>query len=964
MERPDEEFLQEARSNLRGLTDGLLSVEGRHDPETIDELFRTAHSLKGACRTVGLADASQLAHALEDVLDALRRGDAAATAELIDEALAAVDDLEATVEAFATGREPAVDPVAAGADLRDALDAHRTGTATGTGTGTGIGSTLEDGPTGGSEDAPSSGVDEDGLSEDVVAALDEASEFDDIDALVAEMDDPDDDDASLEAWGVLDGTGTVGASDDAAAEPDSGGTPDDPSAFFESVKGDVAGEPADTEDLQRDIEAVEFGEFDEDDDVTIDELIDLEPTAEPLEGDSPEPTDADRREPDAEPADEATGPADERADGPAGDATGVGPDDAGSPEFGTASGDLGEEGTPTPSGAAGPAEADPATAPTASDTVADDPGTAEPTTGEPRTDEPSVDEPGTDEPSVDEPGTDEPQVGEPAADAGEAAESAEHGGFEFGTVRTGDATDEAESPGRADAASAPGDPSDRPASASASTDAVPASGADATTDPGDEVPDPDSLPDLDLDVDVTGEPVAAGASAQSEIDVELDEEMIAFESRFEGQLDPSAGETEPEEESDVFRAAVTTIGESSLDGDRYGAADGPGDADASASGRLPPMTVSVETAERLMTIAEELSLARHQMEAALGEEVPELRRLVAEYRHTVTDVRLMPLETAIEGIPRTVRDVARSQDKEVDLVVEDADVGLDRGVIDRLRDPLVHLARNAVDHGIEPPAERVAAGKPPEGRIELRTEQVGDEVVIELSDDGRGIDPDRVRESAVEAGRLSPEAAEELTDEETYDLLFEAGVSTAEEVTDVSGRGVGMDVVGHRIAALDGSVEVESERGRGTTVRLIVPVSIALTEVVFVETGDEQFGLPLAVVEGITEAPGEPEHGDDVRLEEVPSTVTPREIDPRDEVPFVRLREALDVAGRPAPDRTRVVWVRAGVDLLAVGCDRIVGSREVIVRPYEDLLGDVPGVQGATTRSDGRPVNVIDVGSL
>ncbi|PSQ11437.1 hypothetical protein BRC93_05475 [Halobacteriales archaeon QS_5_70_15] len=479
------------------------------------------------------------------------------------------------------------------------------------------------------------------------------------------------------------------------------------------------------------------------------------------------------------------------------------------------------------------------------------------------------------------------------------------------------------------------------------------------------------MPDVDLDL--SEGTLEAGSSAGSGMDVDLDEEMVAFESRFEGAIERSTGGTgsgvDAEEEtddgtSDVFQAAATTIGESRLDADAFGGTESRTDADAGASDGLPPLTVTVETAERLMAIAEELSFVRHRVENELGEEAPDLQRLAAEYRRTVTDVRLMPLETAIEDIPRTVRDLVRSQDKEVDLVVEDVDVRLDRSVIDRLRDPLVHLARNAVDHGIEPPAERVAAGKPPEGRIELRTERVGDEVVIEISDDGRGIDPDRVRESAVERGVLAPEAADDLTDEGAYDLLFEAGVSTADEVTDVSGRGVGMDVVGHRIDALDGRVEVGSDRARGTTVRLVVPVSIALTDVVFVRTGDERFGVPMAGVEGVTEAPDDLEHRGFVRPADVPSTATLGEIDPGDDVPFVHLREALGVGSGRDPDRARILWIRDGTDLFAVGCDRVVGSREVVIRPYEDLLRDVPGVQGATTRSDGRPVNLIDVGSL
>jgi len=945
MEPPEEEFLREARSNLRGLTNGLLAVEDRQDPETVDELFRTAHSLKGACRTVGLADASRLAHSLEDVLDALRRDEVEATAELIDGALDAVDDLEATVEAAANGTEPGVDPVATGEALRDVLETHRTDPEPS------AGSAPDDGA-----DGAAPAIDDEELSDDVLAALDGASEFDDIDALVDEMDDIGE--RSLEGWGVLGREGSADATGDTATEPDPGGTPDDPTAFFESVKEDVGDEPTDVEDLQRDIEAVEFGEFDEDDDVSIDELLELDPTEESEGVDVPEPGDESLRGSTGEPAESGTGPAaDPPSDTPTADSDPAGdtpPADPTSPEAPTATDESGDAETPSPPGGAEPAEAE------ASDS---DPPDAEPTPGEAATQASGPPDSADEDPTTPGPSTDDSmddsaagdstvearRAGESTGDIDEAVAEAEESGFEFGEVRTTDAADGSTSDESTDGASTAGGTPEEPA---------------------DDVPDPDSMPDVDLDLTGEGgETGEAGAPAEGGIDVELDEEMVAFESRFEGALDRSTGGTEADEEpdgetSDVFQAAVTTIGESRLDGDRFGVTDDREAADTSTSGGLPSLTVTVETAERLMTIAEELSLVRHRVEDALGEEAPDLQRLAAEYRRTVTDVRLMPLETAIEDIPRTVRDLVRSEDKQVDLAVEDVDVRLDRSVIDRLRDPLVHLARNAVDHGIEPPEERVAAGKPPEGRIELRTERVGDEVVIEISDDGRGIDPDRVRESAVERGHLSPEAARELTDEETYDLLFEAGVSTTDEVTDVSGRGVGMDVVGHRVATLDGRVEVESERGRGTTVRLVVPVSIALTDVVFIDVGEERFGVPMAGVEGVTEAPEDLEHRGFVRLENVPSTVTPGEIDPGDDVPFVHLREALGVGGGQDPGTAKILWVHAGTDLFAVGCDRVVGSREVIIRPYEDLLRDVPGVQGATTRSDGRPVNVIDVGSL
>jgi len=484
--------------------------------------------------------------------------------------------------------------------------------------------------------------------------------------------------------------------------------------------------------------------------------------------------------------------------------------------------------------------------------------------------------------------------------------------------------------------------------------------------------------DAGFDADVGDSAEVSDDAAATEMDVSVDDEMAAFESRF-GDLLGEEADDEPDEGA-VFRSAVTTIEESRLDAERFPTG---GRADRGRAGdefdRLRAMTVDVDTADELLNVAEELSLTHLRLDEAVGpdtddairEEVSNLLRVLTDYRRTVMDVRLTPLETAVETIPRTVRDVARSQGKEVELEVNDADVELDRSIVDRLRDPLVHLARNAVDHGIESPDEREAAGKPRSGTVEISAERVGDEVVVELADDGRGVDAEAVREQAVENGVVSAAEAERLSDDETYDLLFEPGFTTAEEVTDVSGRGVGMDVVNRTVADLNGSVSVESERGYGTTVRLRVPVSIALTEVLFVEVAGRTFGVPMRSVEQITAAPPveETDGREVVRRSDLDLVGgLPEGVEADDAYPLRRLRTALDLResdpAEPTVSDPQIVWIRSETGRLALRCDRVVASQEVVVRPYGDLLGDVPGVSGATTLGDGEAVNVLDVGTL
>jgi two-component system chemotaxis sensor kinase CheA len=272
-------------------------------------------------------------------------------------------------------------------------------------------------------------------------------------------------------------------------------------------------------------------------------------------------------------------------------------------------------------------------------------------------------------------------------------------------------------------------------------------------------------------------------------------------------------------------------------------------------------------------------------------------------------------------------------------------------VLEAIGDPLVHIVRNAVDHGIEPPEVRESAGKPREGTVELRAWRSRDRVTVEVSDDGAGLDPDTLRETAVERGVVTPEEAAAMSDDAARELVFEPGVTTAGEVTEVSGRGVGMDVVASTVRELDGRVEIESDPGEGTTVRLRLPVSVAIARTLFVEVGDEEFGVPVSAVEEIG------------RLGET-RTVEGREVVPIDDelYPLVRLGEALDVPG--TVDGEMLVRARSSVRQVALGVDAVSGQEEVVVKPFDGVLEGIPGLSGATVLGEGRVVPVLDVETL
>lgn len=312
----------------------------------------------------------------------------------------------------------------------------------------------------------------------------------------------------------------------------------------------------------------------------------------------------------------------------------------------------------------------------------------------------------------------------------------------------------------------------------------------------------------------------------------------------------------------------------------------------------------------------------------------------------VAEARLVPLASVFEAFPRAARELAHAQNKHIEMVVENTNAGVDRSLVTDLRDALVHLMRNAVDHGIEGPDTRSTLGKPETGRVTLKARADGDMLHVEVEDDGRGIDPDRLRQVAVNKRLLSEQQAASLSEREAMELIFRAGFSTRDEVSETSGRGVGMDVVKKKVESLGGSVAVSSRIGRSTTVSLRLPQSLALMRVLLIRMGDDVYGMPAADVEAV--ARFRPED----RLEIMGTLAVMHRNRP---VTMVALGPLLGLNGGPRFDRPPCVVVRYGEDRAALVVDGFVDEREVAVKPVGgDFMKGAPFVAGSAALEDGR----------
>ncbi|ELY47707.1 chemotaxis protein CheA [Natronorubrum bangense JCM 10635] len=1054
------DFVQESEERITELNNALLTFEREPtNDEAMESIFRVAHTLKSNCGAMGLDAASDLAHAIEDLLDAVRTDDLEVTPELMDVIFEGVDELETLLDEVAATGETETDPSATIEALREHLDSQTASVVVTTPSAEEIDTVLErvdppedddheiylsrlgltecdnanngvlvvdalidafdllgtepprsdieagddDGridavfasavgktaiesglepveavadfelvtvtdrfesleaadtePSGSEHTEPQSADPGDEISSDeakeleVDELLDEFDEFDNLDEMVEDVEDddlemfddmgdagsfddlldetqPDDDEHSSTSTADH---GSAAASETAAdadsTADESSESVDDASAVFNELKDEV--EMVGFDELQDELDELEFDEFDSDDEVGMDELI----------GE------------DVDVHDDSF--LDETADSEI-DELLVEADDA---DADTASATPAAESSPE--------------AETATRSEPDGEHDTEPSTATARDDAPDPVDDTTGPLETGEDGAAEPTDAE--ADAVAESEPTDH----FGTTLEDDADSRAEF--TAESAAEP--------SADDATDGSPSN--EASDDPfaGDD--------DFENYTGFTGsEDESTEASTEftsfddDAFDDDFDDEAFEddvfsdddFDTAFGDDFDPDAGstdssssalsgtptesfgddavETESEGDDVIRRIDEPTFGQPEITIPET--TDQP--AVDEQTDDVQSIRVDVEQIDSLLTLVEGLVTTRVRLRdavsegedtAALETELDDLSEVTTELQETVMDIRLVPLESVANRLPRVVRDIAREQNKEIEFEMTGESVELDRSILDRIGDPLIHLVRNAVDHGIESPDEREQADKSRDGTVEVHADRLRDSVTITVEDDGSGLDPDRLRSEAVEADVITETEAATLSDADAYELVFHPGLSTTDEVTDVSGRGVGMDVVKRTIEDLEGTVSIESERGEGTRVNMTVPVTVAIDDVLFLESGGEEFGIPTKAVLDIESAS---------RLEQ--SDGHPVLPGSDGEYSLIQLADALETPNAGANGDGMLVRIRDDVRPVVLHCDRVRGQQEVVVKPFEGFMGGIPGLSGATVRGRGEVVNILDVTTL
>ncbi len=393
-----------------------------------------------------------------------------------------------------------------------------------------------------------------------------------------------------------------------------------------------------------------------------------------------------------------------------------------------------------------------------------------------------------------------------------------------------------------------------------------------------------------------------------------------------------------------------------------------------ASGKSKPVghtvRVDIEKLDVLMNLVSELIIAKNGLVSAstvdddgeatvnqnFNEQIEYLERVTTNLHESVMKVRMMPIESVVSKFPRMIRDLTKKLGKPMELYMSGEETELDRTVIDEIGDPLMHLLRNSADHGIESAEVRAERGKNPTGSIFLNAYQDGNNVVIEVKDDGNGIDVEKVKSKAIEKGTITEEQAAVMTEDEIINLLFRPSFSTADKVTDVSGRGVGLDVVKSKIEALGGDVEVKSVYGEGSTFIIRLPLTLAIIQALMVKLGDEKFAISLGSIQTI----------EDIPVSEIKYVHAKEVIHLRGSViPLIRLRELLDVPGEmEEQDNITVVIVSKGDKLAGLVVDSLIGQMEIVIKSLGKYININKMISGATILGDGSVALIIDANTL
>ncbi len=459
----------------------------------------------------------------------------------------------------------------------------------------------------------------------------------------------------------------------------------------------------------------------------------------------------------------------------------------------------------------------------------------------------------------------------------------------------------------------------------------------------------ESMTDVDqVAVNVFGQETAAGEIASA---TAVEKTAIAAKST-EGEKKPEKKEVQPASKPGPSKAAEKKP----------------------AQGRQQAQTIRVDVGrlEHLMNLVGELVIDQTRISQVSGllhnrytedDTVDDLiqvsdhvARVIGELQESVMKVRMLPIRQLFSRFPRMVRDLAQTLDKDIDLVIEGQETELDRTVIEKIGDPLIHLIRNAVDHGLESKEDRIKANKPPKGVLRITASHEENQVVITVEDDGAGIDPEKMRASAVKKGVISAEEAEKLTDDEAAYLIFRPGFSTAKEVSDVSGRGVGMDIVRSHIESLNGIIELDTKLGKGTTFKIKLPLTLAIITGLIIRLADRTFILPMSNVVEIVRI-----HPDTIQTIKGKSIVVVRE----QVLPVVWLHDLLEIPRTdPGNRQLPVVIVGVGEKRIALIVDELQGNQEIVVKSLGKYVGKINGVSGATILGDGRVELILEVAGI
>ena len=428
----------------------------------------------------------------------------------------------------------------------------------------------------------------------------------------------------------------------------------------------------------------------------------------------------------------------------------------------------------------------------------------------------------------------------------------------------------------------------------------------------------------------------------------------------------------PEEIAPATSAAPAPAAKSAPSRERDADKKVPAASSSSAVAQEQTIRVEVKRLDHLMNLIGELVLGKNRLlkiyddveERYEGEKfLEELNQVVSSLSLVTTDIqlavmktRMLPIAKVFNKFPRMIRDLSRELGKQIDLEISGEETELDKSIVEEIGDPLVHIIRNSCDHGIEDPETRKAMGKPEKGLVQLKAYNEGNHIVVEIVDDGKGLDADMLKAKSIEKGIITEREADAMSEKEAFGLIFKPGFSTAAKVTNVSGRGVGMDVVKTNIEKLNGIIDIESEVGKGTVMKLKIPLTLAIIQSLLVGTQEEFYAIPLASVLETVRVP----------IDDIYTIDGKNVLRLRDEVlSLVRLSDVFGVNKVfDGGDQTYVVIIGVAEAKLGIIVDTLVGQEEIVIKSMGDYLQNIPGIAGATIRGDGRVTLIIDVGAM